>query len=180
MRFKPVPEPPADLAAVETIRRTLPAAAGDADDCCQLLVDETPLETRDEAATWLTFLRALELATEEPAGFRRRDPSSSAETDSDLQPALEPDRLRRAFRKRVDGADAVLSVLERTDGSLTAAEVVAAIPKARRQSNEGGRRSNATEGNRRERIERLLEWAVLFEAAERDGEGSYQFAPSRG
>ncbi|MFC6766260.1 hypothetical protein [Natrinema soli] len=48
MRFKPVTEPPADLAAVETVHRALPAAAGDADDCCRLLVDEMPLETREK------------------------------------------------------------------------------------------------------------------------------------
>ncbi|WP_226039060.1 hypothetical protein [Natrinema sp. DC36] len=186
MRFKPVPEPPADLAAVETVRRALPAAAGDADDCCRLLVDETPLETRDEAATWLTFLRALELATEEPAGFRRRDPGSSGEPDSDIPSALERDRLRRAFRERVDGADAVLSALERADGSLTAAEGVAALREARRQSGERGRRSNPTEGTQLERVERLLEWAVLFGLAEKTegsaekAEGGYRSAPTRG
>ncbi|PGF16749.1 hypothetical protein CP556_11905 [Natrinema sp. CBA1119] len=179
MRFKPVPEPPADLAAVETIRRTLPAAAGDADDCCQLLVDETPLETRDEAATWLTFLRALELATEEPAGFRRRDPGSSAETDSDTPSALEPDRLRRAFRERVDGADAVLSALERADGSLTASEIATAVREERRQSGERGRRPIRAEEKQRERIERLLEWAVLLDLAEKTEDG-YRSAPTRG
>lgn len=116
MRFKPVPEPPADPEVLATVQRALPATAGDVDGCCQQLVDETPLETRDEAATWLTFLRALELVTEEPAGFRRRNPGSSAGTDSDTLPVLEADRLGRVFRERVDGADAVISVLERADG----------------------------------------------------------------
>ncbi|QLK27078.1 hypothetical protein HYG81_05580 [Natrinema zhouii] len=179
MRFKPVPEPPADPEVLATVQRALPATAGDVDDCCQRLIDETPLETRDEAATWLTFLRALELATEEPAGFRRRDPDSSGEIDPDTPPALELDRLRRAFRERVDGADAVISVLEQVDGPLTAGEIATAIREERQRSGERGRRPSRVEEAQRERTERLLEWAVLLELATKTG-GGYRSVPTRG
>ncbi|MDF9744315.1 hypothetical protein [Natrinema salsiterrestre] len=170
MRFKPVPEPPAERTVLATIQRALPATAGDVDDCCRLLLAETALETRDEAATWLTFLRALELATEEPAGFRRRDAGSGS--------ALDSDRLRRAFRARVDGADAVLGVLERADGPLTADEVAEAIRSERRQSGDRDRRPTRSVETQRERIERLLEWAALLELAEQERDG-YRIAPAR-
>jgi hypothetical protein len=94
VRFKPVPEPPADLTVLATIRRAVPATAGDVDDCCQRLLDETSLKTRDEASTWLTFLRALELAIEEPEGFRRRDSDSVPTLDSEDE-STEPMRHSR-------------------------------------------------------------------------------------
>ncbi|MGQ3411003.1 hypothetical protein ACT4ML_01905 [Natrinema sp. LN54] len=177
MRFKPVPEPPADLALLATVRRTLPTDAGDIDDCCRLLIDETPLETRDEAATWLTFLRALELAAEEPAGFRHRGPASSSDADS---PALDRDRLGRAFRDRVYGADAALAVLERADEPLTAEAVADALGDDRSNSERRSRPNSVSE----ERVERLLEWAVLLDVAERGENGErdesrYRLAPAR-
>ncbi|WP_226007829.1 hypothetical protein [Natrinema salinisoli] len=162
MQFKPVPEPPVELSVLATIQRALPATAGDVDDCCRLLLEETALETRDEAATWLTFLRALELATEEPAGFRRRDTGSES--------ALDSDRLRRAFRARVYGADAAIGVLERADGPLTADEVAEAIRSERQRSGARERRPTRSAETQRERVERLLEWAVLLDLAERNGE----------
>ncbi|ELY76737.1 hypothetical protein [Natrinema pallidum] len=163
MQFKPVPEPPADRTLLATVRRALPATAGDVDDCCQRLVDETPLETREAAATWLTFLRALEIASEDPAGFRRRDAGSGTPDDHDRE------ELGRAFRDRVYGAEPVLTVLERADGPRTVEEVVDAVGEQRRADGRT-RPSRATE-HRRERIERLLGWAVVFDLAERDGAG---------
>ncbi|QLG48788.1 hypothetical protein [Natrinema halophilum] len=165
MRFKPVPEPPADFAFVAAVTRALPAAAGDVDDCCRHLVDETSLETRDEAATWLAFLQALELATEEPAGYRRRD----SITGVDSRTGLDRGRLRRTFRERVDGAERVISVLERADEPLTAEEIVAAIRDARRTDERRSRPSRADGADgERDRIVRLLEWAVLLGWVERD------------
>ncbi|ELY86699.1 hypothetical protein [Natrinema altunense] len=167
MQFKPVPEPPADRTLLATVRRALPATAGAVDDCCQRLVDETPLETRETAATWLTFLRALEVASEEPAGFRRRDASSG--TESDTPDDRDREELGRAFRERVYGAETVLTVLERADGPRTVEEVVDAVREQRR-AEDRTRPSRATE-HRRERIERLLGWAVMFDLAERDRAG---------
>ncbi|AFO57320.1 hypothetical protein [Natrinema sp. J7-2] len=175
MQFKPVPEPPADRTLLATVRRALPVTAGDVDDCCQRLVDETPLETREAAATWLTFLRALEVASEDPAGFRRRAASSG--TESDTPDDLDWDDLGRAFRDRVYGAETVLTVLERADGPRTVEAVVDAVQERRRTTDGRPRPSRATT-HRRERIERLLEWAVVFDLAERDGTGYRPPRPS--
>ncbi|WP_081661670.1 hypothetical protein [Halopiger djelfimassiliensis] len=157
MQFKPVPDPPADLDALADVRRAVPPATdagpeSDGDvDCCARVVRRTDVRDRDEAGTWLTFLRALELATEEPSGFVR--------TRGDL----EPGRLRTAFRNRVYGASAVLETLEAADGPLSAADVVDRV----RRGDSAGRSGTGDP----ERTERLLEWAVLFDLAERTTDG---------
>ncbi|ELY67772.1 hypothetical protein [Natrinema versiforme] len=171
MQFKPVPDPPADLERLETVRRALPADAGEIDDCCQHLIDETPLETRDEAGTWLTFLRALELAAEEPVGFRRRGPASSGDADS---PALDRDRLGQRFRDRVYGADAALAVLERADEPLPTGAVADALGDDRSSSERRSRPNGVSE----DRVERLLGWAALLGVADRV-ENGYRLAPVR-
>ena len=190
MRFKPVPEPPGDLAFVETVRRSLPETAGDVEDCCAHLLEETHLTDRDEAATWLTFLRALELAAEEPAGYHRRGADSSTAGES---PSLERDRLRRAFRERVDGAEAVLAALEDAvepcstspdsqarqdaDRAQTAAEIADSVRDGRSSGPERSRSHRFEE----DRVERLLEWAVLLGLAERaENGGRTEYRLSRG
>lgn len=158
MQFKPVPEPLDDLEALEYVVRTVPAHPAEVDDCCAHLVTETDLETRDEAATWLTFLRALELVEETGAGYRRRSPEGG----------LEIDRLRQGFRERVSGADAVLEVLDAGDRPLAGDEVAR---RAAGQTDHGRvsrrqHRSSTTDSGA-ERVERLLDWAVLFDRLER-------------
>ncbi|WP_435551600.1 hypothetical protein [Natrinema sp. CGMCC1.2065] len=189
MRFKPVPEPPADFETLETVYRALPAAVDDVDDCCAHLVEETPLEDREEAATWLTFLRALELAVEESGSFRRRETGSSGDA---AEPAvLERGRLGRSFRARVDGADAVCTALEDAvergstspdsqarrdaDEPLTVAEVV---ERLREDGSSADRRRSGRPRVDPERTERLLEWAVLLGLAERVDDG-YRVALTR-
>ncbi|WP_254761673.1 hypothetical protein [Natrinema marinum] len=169
MRFKPVPEPPDDLAFVETVHLALPETAGAVDDCCAHLLEETSIVDRDEAATWLVFLRALELAAEEPAGYRRRRPGPG-----DAATALERDRLRRAFRERVAGAEAVLAALDGSDRPLTAAAVGDALCEDGSNGEQRPRRHRI----RDDRVERLLEWAVLLGLAER-AESGYRLARGR-
>ncbi|NUB92487.1 hypothetical protein HT576_15855 [Haloterrigena sp. SYSU A121-1] len=166
MRFKPVPEPPTDLEAVAPILEAVPETAGAVDDCCGHLVAETRLESRDAAEAWLVFLRALDLVTEESAGYRRATgrspPTGSLESAGP--------RLREAFRERVYGADAVLEALEQADGPLAVEDVVDAVRDERRavaRETSNGRRETA----RLERVRRLLEWAVLLELAERSADG---------
>ncbi len=160
MQFKPVPEPPADLAAVGSVLAAVPETAGDVADCCGRLVDETGLETREAAETWLVFLRALQLAAAEPAGYRR------VPTDPFAADALETESLRRAFRERVYGAEAVLEALADADGPLTVDDAFDAV------RDESARRDTRRNRDRdRDRLRRLLEWAVLLEAAERSSDG---------
>ncbi|WP_339103303.1 hypothetical protein [Haloterrigena salinisoli] len=170
MRFKPVPDPPADLERVAPILEAVPATAGAVDDCCGRLVDETRLESRDAAETWLVFLRALDLATEESEGYRR-----VAATSEPGQP-IDPATLQQPFRDRVYGADAVLEVLERAETSLSVADVSDAVHDER-PGLERGSRSDRRERGRgyaddpHERVRRLLEWADLLGLAARTADG---------
>lgn len=158
MRFKLVPEPPADLSYVAEVQGAVPLVPGDENDCCARIMRRTDVAPRDEARTWLTFLRALELAAEGPSGFTRtrRNPDS--------------DRLRRAFRERVYGAEAVLEILADADEPLGTDAVFERfrpeIPHYER--NKYGPR---LEEVWRERVRRLLEWAVLLDLAARAENG---------
>lgn len=147
MRFKPVPEPPAELEGVTPIRAAVPETPDEDIDCCARLIDRTRVSERNEAAKWLTFLRALELATDESAGF--------AQTSMDIDPV----RIRTAFLDRVVGAETVLETLEAADRPLEAHEVSTQV------------RSRERVENPLERIERILEWAVVLELAEVDWAG---------
>lgn len=158
MRFKPVPLPPADRSTVETVREALPADADGVDDCCGRLVDRTSIATREEARSWIAFLRALELATADGAGYRR----TSREFDRS--------GVRAAFRERVYGADAILEILDRAEGPIPAATVHERLCDERSSIE---RRSSAGSTDSEERVHRLLEWAILFGLAER-AEGGYR------
>ena len=79
MRFKVAPEPvDADLLAA--VHGAIPLVPGSVDDCCARILDRTAVDSRSAAEDWLTFCRALELATETDRGYerRRRDPTADA------------------------------------------------------------------------------------------------------
>lgn len=153
MRLKPVPPAPGDLDELRTARRAVPLVPGSENDCCARLQERIDLPSRDVARTWLTFLRALGLAEEKTGGFAR--------TRSDLERAVVAGR----FRERVFGAREVLAVLESAGGLLTAEatfeRVEHVVPRWERH------RDPEWRDTWQERIERLLEWAVLFGLAER-------------
>lgn len=155
VRFKPVPDPPADRSGLAAASRAVPLVPGSEDDCCARLGRRLDLP-RDEARTWLTFLRALGLAERTGRGFVRtgRDPEGEA--------------VVAAFRDRVFGAREVLAALEAADESLTAGatfeRVADAVPAWERGKAHDWR---ATWG---ERVAALLDWAVLFGLADRDGD----------
>lgn len=85
MRFKLIPEPPADLDRVREAQKAVPLVPGDEDDCCARLQRRLDFPSRDISRTWLTFLRALELAEETPSGFKR---TSTEPTPEHLQTAF--------------------------------------------------------------------------------------------
>ncbi|ELY97489.1 hypothetical protein C482_12739 [Natrialba chahannaoensis JCM 10990] len=156
LTFKPIPEPPHDsedvLESIATVRATLPATeaeAADTPDCCARVLDRTDesagaqiqIQDRDDAATWLTFLRALELAADGTEGYHQ--------TEQELEfPAIQT-----AFRERVHGVQAVLDVLGAAAEPLSAATVAERVDTASRRPVQ------------RERVGRILEWAVLLELA---------------
>jgi hypothetical protein len=158
MQFKLVPEPPESLAFVAEAQRAVPLVPGSEDDCCARMLDRTDLPSRDEARTWLTFLRALGLAEETSSGFARirRDP--------------EPEYLRQRLREHVFGVPVLLEVLAGAEGPLSAEEVFEAfadeVPTWEHHKN-----PNSWQEIWSERVEYLLDWAVLLGLAEEvDGE----------
>jgi chromatin segregation and condensation protein Rec8/ScpA/Scc1 (kleisin family) len=111
---------------------------------------------RDVSRTWLTFLRALELARETDAGFVRE------QTDPT------PEHLRDAFQRRVYGAREVLASLD-ADEPRSIEEVFTEF-EARVPAWETHRAAEDWRDVWRERVEHILGWAVLLDLVEeRDG-----------
>jgi len=152
VRFKPVPPAPDEFASVARVQKAVPLVPGTESDCCARLVDRLDLSDRDVARTWLTFLRALELAEETPSGYRRTDAGPTVE------------RCRAALLDRVFAAAAVHDALA-SEGPLTADAAFEAV----RERVPRWERHRNTEWTTvwRERVERLLDWLVLLDAAER-------------
>ncbi|WP_311172529.1 hypothetical protein [Halobellus ordinarius] len=156
MRFKLLPEPPQSLDLVAEAQRAVPLVPGSEDDCCARLMRRVDFPSRDVARTWLTFLRALELASETSSGFVRESTDPT------------PEQLRTAFRERVYGAREVLESLD-SDGPKSIDEVFADFEE-RVPVWETHRAAGDWRDVWRERVERILGWAVLLDlAAERDG-----------
>jgi len=157
VRLKPLPEPPADLEEVEAAQLAVPLVPGSENDCCARLMRRRDFLSRDVARTWLTFLRALELAEETESGFTR----------TDREPTLE--NLRESFLNRVFGAEEALEALENRDDPLPAdeafAELRGMVPGWERHKQRGW------EDVWEERVGDLLEWLVLLEVADRTDDG---------
>ncbi len=151
MRVKPVPAPPDSLDTLAEARRAVPLVPGGEEDCCARIMTRIDIPGRDEARTWLTFLRGLGLVVEGPQGFvRTRD-----EID-----------LPTAFREGIYGAREVLAALDEAEGPVDPATVFErfSIPAWERH-----RRQDA-ETDWRERVRYLLDWLVLIgEARRTDG-----------
>lgn len=164
MQFKPLPDPPTDdpLDTLERVRSALPSTPEPNLDCCARVLAATTIESRDEAADWLTFCRALELAAADPDGYRRTGQSA----------ALDRPRLGSAFRDRVVGAEVAIATLHAADGPLTPGPLfarlddAAAIPRSARR-----RHGDQLEAHWTDRIRRILDWAAAFGLVERVDDG---------
>lgn len=157
MRVKVVPPAPATLDRLRAVHRTIPLVPDDEESCCARLVRDADVPAQDEAREWLTFCRALGLAEEGPRGFSR------------VRGAFDPDALAAAFRERVFVADEALAVLDESDGPVSAG---AAFDRLRDRVPAWEReRSTDWSETWRDRVERVLDWAVLFGLAEREAEG---------
>ncbi|WP_144903972.1 hypothetical protein [Halobellus captivus] len=157
MRFKLLPELPDSLDRVADAQRAVPLVPGTEDDCCARLMRRLGFPSRDVARTWLTFLRALELAAETPSGFVRESTEPT------------PEHLRSAFRERVYGAREVLDGLD-TDEPRTVDEVFDAFEE-RVPVWETHRAAGDWRDVWRERVERILGWAVLLGLADERDDG---------
>lgn len=152
-----MPEPPASLDAVEEVRSALPLVPGSVDDCCARVLQRTHVQARDEARTWITFLQALDLAAEHETGFTR--------TREEVPTEALPER----FLAGVFGAREALTALDEAGEPRAPAAVLddveGIVPRWERSRSEDWR------ADWRERVRRLLEWAVLLGLAERvDGD----------
>ena len=157
MKFKVLPEPAASIEAIAEMQAAVPLVPDGEESCCARLIRRTDLASQDAAKEWLTFLRALELV-EETAGQYRRLPHEA-----------DPDRLRASFRNRVYLAEDVLGVVSAADDPLGAGEVFERVsdrvPQWERHRHED------VADVWRERVRRLLEWAVVVGLAERAEDG---------
>jgi hypothetical protein len=157
VKFKLLPEPPESLEFVAEAQRAVPLVPGSEDDCCARLMRRVDVPARDVSRTWLTFLRALELARETDSGFvrERTDPT--------------PEHLRDAFRRRVYGAREVLASLD-TDEPRTVEGIFTEFEE-RVPVWETHRAAEDWRDVWRERVEHMLEWAVLLDLVEERDQG---------
>jgi len=156
VQFKVVPPAPDSLGNLGIARRAIPLVPRNETDCCARVMDRAGVPARDEAREWLTFMRALGLVAEAERGYHRtREP-------------FETGRLAAAFRKRVYGVEDLLDALDGAEpASVDEAfeRFVDSVPAWERRRHADWRRVW------RERAGRLLDWAVLFGLAGRDGRG---------
>lgn len=157
MRLKPVPPAPESLATVGEMQDALPLVPGSEDDCCARLMRRTALDARDDARTWITFLRALELADEHDGGYARR------RVDPD------PDALADAFERRVFGARELLDALDAAGEPLSPVAAFERIEEIVPRWERDKRRTWREDWH--DRVRRLLDWAVLLELAEETPDG---------
>ncbi|MEF8776559.1 MAG: hypothetical protein V5A43_08680 [Haloarculaceae archaeon] len=158
MRYKVVP-PVRDLAFLREVAGALPLVPGTVDDCCARIVDRTDVPARDDAREWLTFCQALGLAAETDRGFHRvrEEPDEAAIAD--------------AFREQIFGAREVLAAVEDGEGTTAEAGFQALrdeIPQWERS------RGEDWEATWRERIGRLLGWAVVLGLLKREDDDSWR------
>ncbi|WP_224448936.1 hypothetical protein [Haloprofundus salilacus] len=148
---------PDDLGVVADAQRAVPLVPDSEDDCCERLMRRVGFPSRDAARTWLTFLRALELAVEMPTGFKRTrtDPT--------------PDHLRDAFVRRVFTAEELLAVLDDAERPVSADEAYDRV-RGRVPQWEHFKNPNRWEEIWRERVGDVLEWFVFLDLAERRGD----------
>jgi hypothetical protein len=164
MKFKVLPEPVEDVERVAEIQAAVPLVPDEETSCCARLMQRAGVPAQDQAKEWLTFLRALRLVEEDGGKYRR------------LPHAADPEELREAFVRRVYLAEDVLELLAGADGPLDSEAVFDRVrdrlPQWERH------RHTDFEAAWRERVHRILEWAVTFDLAARaDDEG---YVPAEG
>lgn len=160
-RRKPVPPAPDDLNGLFAVREAVPLTPEPESSCCVRLVDRTAVSARDDAKTWLAFLRGLSLVRETDRGYVRTRGNPDEES------------LAERFLAGVYGARELHDIL-RTAGPVDAdaafERFTEHVPTYERHRSEEWRQTW------RGRVERLLEWGVLFGVFAAAGDG-YRLSP---
>ena len=155
-KVKVVPPAPASLDTLYETWRAVALVPEPEESCCARLVAKAGVPAQDEAKEWLTFQKGLGLVAESQRGFHRLRESDPAEVD-----------LQTRFREGVYGAEELLGHLGTApldaEGAFDRFED--RVPNWERHQNADWRTVW------RERVERLLDWAVLFGLAERTPDG---------
>jgi hypothetical protein len=158
-RYKVAP-PARSLDSLTTARAAIPLVPDTESDCCGAIQRATDVADREQARSYLTFLRALGLVDETERGYYR--------TREDL----DREALAVAFRERVFLVEELLDAVATEPRSAESAfeAVREEIPNWERQ------RDPEWEQHWRARVEHLLAWAVLFDClAVEDG----QYTPAQ-
>ncbi|MFC6955486.1 hypothetical protein [Halorubellus litoreus] len=163
MRFKHVPRPPESVDRVFESRQAVPLVPDTQDDCCTRLMERVGFPERDEAAKWLTFLRALGLVAEHERGYAR--------TREDVDPV----ELAERFLEGVYLAPAVRDAVAAADEPVSADAVFDAVADRVPQYERNKYPTNWREvwG---ETVARELDWLVLFGELETTDDGRYRVA----
>lgn len=157
MRVKAVPTAPDGVDVVFEARRAVPLVAKPEADCCARLRERLDLPGRDDARTWLTFLRGLGLVGQTEHGFAR------------TEDRVGPDELASRLLEGVYGGRELLAILAAAEVPLDEATAVdrftTHVPAWER------RREPATwRETWQARVVALLDWLLLLDIAEhRDG-----------
>jgi hypothetical protein len=146
----------ADLARVEAVRDAVPLVPKPEDDCCRRLVERAGTTDRGTASAWLVFLSALGLVDDTGSGYAR------------TQAAVDRSTLADQFLANVFLAQRVVDALD-ADTPRTA-EAVFEDVRDRIPQWERSKREN-WESFWTGRVERRLDWAVVFGLAERTEAG---------
>ncbi|MFC7128343.1 hypothetical protein [Haloferax chudinovii] len=155
MRRKPVPPAPDSLDRLWDAHRAVPLIPGSEDDCCGRVAERLDV-TPDEGRDWLVFCQSLGLARGVSRGFER------------VRDHPDADDLRIAFEGNVFGAREALDALgdEPTSADAVFEAFEPTVPNWERHRDPDG-----WESRWRDRVARLLDWAVLFDAAEKRTDG---------
>jgi len=163
MRFKHVPRAPGDVDRVFEARQAVPLVPDTQDDCCTRLMERVGFPARDEAAKWLTFLRALGLVAEHERGYAR--------TREDVDPEVLADR----FLDGVFLAPAVRDAVATAEDPPTASEVFDAVASEVPQY-ERNKYPNSWREVWGDTVARELDWLALLGELEATDDSRYAVA----
>jgi hypothetical protein len=158
VKFKVLPVPVESVEAVVDMQAAVPLVPDEETSCCARLMQRTDVSAQDRAKEWLTFLRALRLVEEDGGKYHR------------LQREADSDALRQAFLERIYLAEDVTELLKAADEPLDLDAVFERLTDRLPQWEQ--LRHTDPEAVWRERVYRILEWAVTFGFAER-ADGGY-------